>query len=101
MPVTLLRYARLAGWVTYCSTVYAQVQCRKPKTGQEKVQLYCEDDSHFLSSYYLSIHSPHPTHTRKNTDSTAQRIYIYTEGKAAPFVFNTVNLSFALESRTL
>ena len=79
----------------------SQVQCREPKTGLEKVQLYCEDDSHFLSSYYLSIHSPHPTHTRKNTDSTAQRIYIYTEGKAAPYVFNTVNLSFALESRTL
>ena len=24
--------------------VYAQMQCREPKTGQEKVQFYCEDD---------------------------------------------------------
>ena len=31
------------------------VQCREPKTGQEKVQLYCKDDSLFLSSYYLSM----------------------------------------------
>ena len=35
--------------------VYSQVQCREPKTGQEKVQFYCEDDSLFLSSYYLSM----------------------------------------------
>ena len=35
--------------------VYAGVQCREPKTGQEKVQFYCKDDSHFLSSYYLSM----------------------------------------------
>ena len=28
----------------------------RPKTGQEKVQFYCEDDSLFLSSYYLSMH---------------------------------------------
>ena len=96
MPVPQLREDRPVDWVT--STM---PECQEPKTGLEKVQLYCEDDSHFLSSYYLSIHSPHPTHTHKNTDSTAQRIYIYTEGKAAPFVFNTVNLSFALESRTL
>ena len=34
--------------------VYA-VQCQEPKTGQEKVQLYCEDDILFLSSYYLSM----------------------------------------------
>ena len=24
--------------------VYAQVQCREPKTGQQKVHFYCEDD---------------------------------------------------------
>ena len=36
--------------------VYARVQCREPKTGQEKVQFYCEDDLLFLSSYYLSMH---------------------------------------------
>ena len=35
--------------------MHARVQCQKPKTGQEKVQLYCEDDSLFLSFYYLSI----------------------------------------------
>ena len=33
----------------------AQVQCREPKTGQEKVQFCCEGDWHFLSSYYFSI----------------------------------------------
>ena len=55
MPVPWLREARLAGWVAYCSTVYARRQCREPKTGQEKVQLYCEDDTLFLSSYYLSM----------------------------------------------
>ena len=27
----------------------------RPKTGQEKVQFYCEDDLLFLSSYYLSM----------------------------------------------
>ena len=31
--------------------VIVQVQCREPKTGQEKVHFYCEDDS----SYYLSM----------------------------------------------
>ena len=36
--------------------VYARVQCREPKTGQEKAQFYCEDDSLFLSSYYLFIY---------------------------------------------
>ena len=35
--------------------VYARVQCRDPKTGQEKVQFYCKYDSLFLSSYYLSM----------------------------------------------
>ena len=35
--------------------VYARVQCQEPKTGQEKVQFYCEDDLLFLSSYYLSM----------------------------------------------
>ena len=35
--------------------VYARVQCREPKTGQEKVQFYCKDDSLFLSFYYLSM----------------------------------------------
>ena len=29
--------------------VYARVQCREPKTGQEKVQFCCEDD---LLAYY-------------------------------------------------
>ena len=35
--------------------VYAGVQCQEPKTGQEKVQFYCEEDLLFLSSYYLSM----------------------------------------------
>ena len=34
--------------------VYARAQCREPNRGQQKVHLYCEDDSLFLSSYYLS-----------------------------------------------
>ena len=40
--------------------VYARVQCREPKTGQQKVQFYCEDDILFLSSYYLSMSGAHP-----------------------------------------
>ena len=36
-------------------SVYAQVQCREPKTGQQKVQLYCEDNSHCQSGYSLSM----------------------------------------------
>ena len=43
------------GWVTLCKTVFAQVQYREPKTGQQKFQFYCEDDLLFLSSYYLSM----------------------------------------------
>ena len=35
--------------------VYAQVQCREPKTGQPKVQLYCEDDSHCQSGYIIYL----------------------------------------------
>ena len=27
-----------------CRTVYALVQCREPKTGQNKGQFYCKDD---------------------------------------------------------
>ena len=38
---------------------YAQVQCPKTKTGQEKVQFYCEDKLLFLSSYYLSMPQKH------------------------------------------
>ena len=36
-------------------SVYAQVQCREPKTGQQKVQLYCEDEIHWRSGYSLSM----------------------------------------------
>ena len=39
VPVQWLRDARMAGWVTCCSTVYARVQYREPKTGQLKVKL--------------------------------------------------------------
>ena len=31
------------------------VQCREPKTGQEKVQFYCKDDWLWPSCYYLSM----------------------------------------------
>ena len=41
----------MPGW--RADAVYARVQCQEPKTGLQKVQLYCEDDSLFLSSYYL------------------------------------------------
>ena len=53
VPVPRLREAVPVGWVPIA--VYAQVQCREPKTVQEKVQFYCEDNSLFLSSYYLSM----------------------------------------------
>ena len=49
------------GWVTYWIAVYAWVQRRDPKTGQEKVQFYCKDNSLFLSSYYLSVVYVHCT----------------------------------------
>ena len=38
--VPWLRDARLAGWVTYCRICTST----KPKTGQNKVQLFCKDD---------------------------------------------------------
>ena len=46
-----------AGWLGHllAIAVYARVQCREPKTGQERVQFYCEDDILFLFSYYLSM----------------------------------------------
>ena len=40
-------------WPLPYSTV--PVQCREPKTGQEKVQFYCEDDWLWPSCYYLSM----------------------------------------------
>ena len=64
-----LRDARPAGWVTYCS-ICTSTQCREPKTGQEKVQFYCKDDSH-LPIIYLCIHlasdSPHGQKLREIT----------------------------------
>ena len=53
VPVPQLRDARPAGWVTNCSISGSTMQ--RPKTGQEKVQFYCEDDLLFLSSCYLSV----------------------------------------------
>ena len=35
--------------------VHAQVQCREPKTGEQNVQLYCEDDLHCLSGYKIYL----------------------------------------------
>ena len=35
--------------------VYAQVQCREPKTGQQKVQLQCEDNYHCQSGYIIYL----------------------------------------------
>ena len=61
VPVPRLRDARPMGWVTYWIAVYAWVQRRDPKTGQEKVQFYCKDNSLFLSSYYLSVVYVHCT----------------------------------------
>ena len=40
-------------------SVYARVQCREPKTGQQKVQFYCEDEIHCRSGYSLSMISVH------------------------------------------
>ena len=56
VPVPWLRDATPAGWVTYCSTVYARVHCREPKTGQKKVHFYCKDDWLWPSCYYLNIY---------------------------------------------
>ena len=36
-------------------SVYAQVQCRDPKTGQHKVQFYREDEIYSQSGYSLSM----------------------------------------------
>ena len=38
--------------------VYAQVQCREHKTGQQKVPFYCEDKIHCRSGYSLSMPLP-------------------------------------------
>ena len=35
--------------------VYAQVQCREPKTGKQKVQLYWEDNKHCQSGYIIYL----------------------------------------------
>ena len=53
--------------------VYARVQCREPKTGQKKVQFYCEDDWLWPSCYYLSTVWLTPTETR-----ILYILYIYT-----------------------
>ena len=45
--------------------VYAQVQCREPKTGQEKVHFSSEDDLLFISSYYIFIYDPDSVSTYK------------------------------------
>ena len=34
---------------------YQQVQCREPKTGQQKAQLYCKDDQLCLSGYIIYL----------------------------------------------
>ena len=42
-------------WAGPPIAVYAQVHCREPKTGQQKVELYCEDDLPCQSGYNLSM----------------------------------------------
>ena len=47
---------RDAGWRAGSPiAVYVEVQYREPKTGQQKVQLYCEYDKHCQSGYNLSM----------------------------------------------
>ena len=50
-----VEFSRVELFFIDSSPVYVRVQCWEPKTGQEKVQFYCEDDSIFLSPYYLSM----------------------------------------------
>ena len=40
-------------------SVYAQEHCREPKTGQQKVPFYCEDEIYCRSGYSLSMLDPH------------------------------------------
>ena len=51
------KYIDDLGIVNLWSTVsvYAQVQCQEPKTGQQKVQFYCEDEIYCRSGYSLSM----------------------------------------------
>ena len=36
-------------------SVYEQIQCREPKSGQQNVQFYCEDEIDCRSGYSLSM----------------------------------------------
>ena len=45
-----------AGRAWYWQVLYS-VQCREPKTGQQKVQLYYEDDPIYPSSYIIYLWS--------------------------------------------
>ena len=56
LPVPRLREARPAGWVSHCSICASIMPRAQNRAG--KVQFYCEDDSLFLSSYYLSMLLP-------------------------------------------
>ena len=58
----------MSGWQAGSPiAVYVRVQCREPKTGQEKILFYCEDDSLFLSSHYLSMAYSIATPDKRNT----------------------------------
>ena len=54
-------------------SIYAQVQCREPKTGQQKVQFYFEDEIHWQSGYSLSMHAAH-SGIRKTVDNYCYEI---------------------------
>ena len=49
---TLASFSILLLWILY---MRKYVQCREQKTGQHKVQFYCEDEIHRQSGYSLSM----------------------------------------------
>ena len=69
MPVPQFKDARPTGWVTFYSTVYARVQRREPKTGQEKVQ-FSRKTKHFA---HLGILFIYVYMTHSNTAVTGKR----------------------------
>ena len=65
LPYNLCQYNGwgMPGWRAGSPvSVYVRVHCREPKTGQQMVQFYCEDDWLWPSCYCLSMRNPHPSH---------------------------------------
>ena len=54
MPVPLLRDARPAGWVN-CFSTCARVQCREPKTGQQRFNSQRRQNTLSIWVYNLSM----------------------------------------------